>query len=641
MDPLRPHDPERIGPYRLRGRLGAGGMGEVYLASSPGGRELVVKVIRPELADAPNARRRFAREIAAAQRVGGFHTAQVVDAAPHGEPPWMVTEYIPGPSLQALVRESGPLPPERVRVLAAQLSEGLAAIHAAGLVHRDLKPGNVIMAADGARIIDFGVARMHDASVLTESGAVVGTYAFMSPEQVHSRAAGPSSDVFSLGSVLVFAATGHSPFAALTIPAIVLRIVNAEPDLGALPADLRGPAAACLAKDPAARPTAPDLLRWLSGSDGPAFVPPPPPPPPPPPVRTSDGGPAATRPGSVPRRRFLLAGLAGATAVAVPAVVLSMRASGAGADPGSGARSSPPAKVHAGVLENGHGAVVTDVAFGPDGRTLASGGADGPVLLWDVKTGARIRALEGHTYPVIAMLFGADGKTMITGAESVRTWDASTGRETGALATQGRTEYPAPLVSMALAPDGRHLATDGSDGDVILWDVASGERVRTYAGNANTSLAFTPDGRTLIGGGDQVQTWDVATGRLVRSFSPIAGTIDSIALSRDGRILAVSAADGPAVLCDLADEDMTRELTGMGNSSGPIAFGPDGGLLAVAPGGDQAGSEVISLWDVATGEVARTLRGHTGAVNALAFHPGGTALASGGEDRTVRLWDLT
>ncbi|RSN46636.1 serine/threonine-protein kinase [Actinomadura sp. WAC 06369] len=206
MDPLRPHDPPRVGAYRLRGRLGAGGMGEVYLAASPGGRDVVVKVIRPELADTADARRRFVREIAAAQRVGGFHTAQVVDAGPHDDPPWMVTEYIPGPSLRRLVLDGGPLPPDRVRALAAQLAEGLAAIHACGLVHRDLKPGNVIMAADGARIIDFGIARMADASVLTATGAVVGTYAFMSPEQVHSRAVGPPSDVFSLGGVLAFAA---------------------------------------------------------------------------------------------------------------------------------------------------------------------------------------------------------------------------------------------------------------------------------------------------------------------------------------------------------------------------------------------------------------------------------------------------
>ncbi|WP_165959071.1 serine/threonine-protein kinase [Actinomadura sp. KC345] len=639
MDPLRPHDPERIGSYRLRSRLGAGGMGEVFLAASPGGREVVVKVIRPELAGTASARRRFAREIAAAQRVGGFHTAQVVDAAPHAEPPWMVTEYIPGPSLQRLVRDAGPLSPENVRALAAQLAEGLSAIHACGLVHRDLKPGNVIMAGDGARIIDFGVARMEDASVLTESGGVVGTYAFMSPEQVNAGGVGPSSDVFSLGSVLAWAATGHSPFAAATIPAIVLRIVNAEPDLGGIPGDLRGVISACLAKDPAGRPTAPDVLGWLSGSDGAAFVPPPPAPSPPSRTEPSAGGSGTARPTPVPRRRFLLAGLAGVTAVAVPAVVVAVRDSGAEARPRTPA-PTPTMTIHEGVLANGHGAVVTDVAFTAKGDVLASGGADGPVLLWNVTTGARIRALEGHAYPLVAMIFSADGRTLTTGAEGVMTWDAATGRRTGTISTAGRSEHPVPIVAMALSPDGKYLATDASGGDAMLWDAATGGRVRTFTGDAGASLAFTPDGRALAGGGGSVRLWDVNTGATIRTFAGIKGRAHSVAVSPDGRILAGSSDTGPALLWDLATGRRIRELSGMGNSSGPMAFSPDSGFLATAPASDATMAGEISLWDVRTGEVARTLTGHSGDVNALAFHPGGKALASAGRDRTVRLWNL-
>ncbi|MFV2173585.1 WD40 repeat domain-containing serine/threonine protein kinase [Actinomadura sp. LOL_016] len=654
MDPLRPHDPRQIGPYRIRGRLGAGGMGEVYLAASPGGREVVVKVIRPELADTSSARRRFVREVAAAQRVGGFHTAQVVDAAPHADPPWMVTEYIPGPSLQGLVRERGPLAAERVRALAAQLSEGLAAIHACGLVHRDLKPGNVIMAEDGARIIDFGVARLDDASVLTASGAMVGTYAFMSPEQVHSRDVGPSSDVFSLGAVLTFAITGHSPFAAATVPAIVLRIVNLEPDLGAIPGELRGLVAACLAKDPAARPTAPELLRVLSGTEGRAFVPPasPVPPPaspvPPPaggaPTDAPAGGSGTTRPGSVPRRRVLLAGLAGATAVAVPAAVLAVRGRGADAGAGaapSGSESPRPAEKIASRVLTGHGAVVTDVAFSPDGTTLASGGADGPILLWDVVTGRRIRDLRGHAYPLVAMVYSADGTTMTTAAEGVQVWDVAAGRSTGSIDTRGRSEHPTPLFAMDISPDGRYMATDGPDGAPILWEVATGENVRSFPGDADASLAFTPDGRGLVGGGTMVRLWNAASGATVRTFDGLTGTAHSVAVGPDGRVLAASGADSPVVLWDVASGRKLRALTGTGNSSGPIAFSPDGRLLAVAAVPDAAGSEQVTLWDVATGEVDRTLSGHTSGVNAIAFHPGGTALASASEDRTVRLWGLT
>src|SRR5579872_4362299 len=212
MDPLQPGDPISVGSYRLLGRLGAGGMGQVFLGISPGGRKVAVKVIHPFHLRAPHFRERFAREIEAAQRVGGFHTAPVVDADPQGSPPWMVTAFIEGPSLQDAVDRDGPLPPGEVRALGAGLAEGLAAIHAAGLVHRDLKPGNVILAPDGPRIIDFGIARPALSSSLTTAGFVVGTVEYMSPEQARGEVAGPASDVFSLGMVLAFALTGRPPF---------------------------------------------------------------------------------------------------------------------------------------------------------------------------------------------------------------------------------------------------------------------------------------------------------------------------------------------------------------------------------------------------------------------------------------------
>ncbi|MBO2457850.1 serine/threonine-protein kinase [Actinomadura violacea] len=185
MRPLRPTDPRRIG------RLGSGGSGQVYLARSPGGRPVAVKVVHGHLAASERFRTRFAREAAAARRVGGFHTAQVVDLAPDADPPWLVTAYVPGPSLRDAVQEHGPLPPAMLTALGAGLAEGPAAVHAAGLVHRDLKPGNVVLAADGPRIIDFGIAHALDASELTASGAVLGTPAYMSPEQARAEAVGP------------------------------------------------------------------------------------------------------------------------------------------------------------------------------------------------------------------------------------------------------------------------------------------------------------------------------------------------------------------------------------------------------------------------------------------------------------------
>jgi Protein kinase domain len=256
MDSLRPGDPVTVGGYRLIGRLGAGGMGQVFLATSPGGRKVAVKRIHAEYANDPEFRGRFAREIEAARRVGGFHTAQVVDADPRADPPWMVTAYIPGPSLQAAVTAGGPLRLSEVRALGAGLAEGLAAIHACGLVHRDMKPSNVILADDGPRIIDFGIARTVDASGMTATGAVLGTFSYMSPEQVKGEHAGPASDVFSLGSTLAFAATGRSPFGCESIVTAVYRIVSEPPDLAGLPEGhgLRPLITACLAKNPADRP---------------------------------------------------------------------------------------------------------------------------------------------------------------------------------------------------------------------------------------------------------------------------------------------------------------------------------------------------------------------------------------------------
>ncbi|HLU96360.1 MAG TPA: serine/threonine-protein kinase [Thermobifida alba] len=262
--PLRNGDPARIGPYRLHSRLGGGGMGQVFLGRSRGGRWVAVKVVRPELADDPEFRRRFAAEVEAARRVGGFYTAPVVDADTEADPPWLAAAYIPGPSLQAAVTDHGPLPIESVVVLGTGLAEGLTAVHASGLVHRDLKPGNVILAADGPRLIDFGIARALDTTSHTRTSTVLGTAAYMSPEQARAEKVGPPSDVFSLGCVLTFAATGRSPFGEGPLHAVVYRVVHAEPDLSDLPAPLVAPITACLAKDPVERPSPQDLLADLT-----------------------------------------------------------------------------------------------------------------------------------------------------------------------------------------------------------------------------------------------------------------------------------------------------------------------------------------------------------------------------------------
>ncbi|HEY3687441.1 MAG TPA: serine/threonine-protein kinase [Streptosporangiaceae bacterium] len=277
-EPLGADDPRQVGSYRIDARLGAGGMGQVFLGRSPGGRRVAVKVVRPEFAGDPTFRARFAAEVAAARKVGGFHTAQVVDADTSAASPWLVTAYIPGRSLIEAVRADGPLDTAGLRTLGAGLAEGLAAIHRHGLVHRDLKPGNVIMAEDGPRIIDFGIARAADATAHTTVGVAIGTYAYMSPEQIRAEAgapAGPASDVFALGCVLAYAATGRTPFQAASIPALVHRVLNEPPDLGGVPSALLPLVGACLEKDPADRPGVAAVLAELSGVPAATVVGPP------------------------------------------------------------------------------------------------------------------------------------------------------------------------------------------------------------------------------------------------------------------------------------------------------------------------------------------------------------------------------
>ncbi|WEB42964.1 MFS transporter [Streptomyces yunnanensis] len=262
MDQLISSDPTHIGPYRLIARLGAGGMGLVYLGRSEVGRTVAVKVVQAEHAQHPEFRRRFAREVAAARKVGGSWTAAVLDADTEAAVPWVATQYIPGPDLTTVVaRDFGPLPEHSVRVLANRLALALEAVHGAGLIHRDLKPSNVLVTVDGPRVIDFGIARAMDSlagdSLHTRTGMLIGSPGFMSPEQVRGLELTPASDVFCLGAALVYAATGRLLFGATEtgLNAHLFRIAEEEPDLTGVPESLLDLVRTCLDKDPAARPT--------------------------------------------------------------------------------------------------------------------------------------------------------------------------------------------------------------------------------------------------------------------------------------------------------------------------------------------------------------------------------------------------
>ncbi|MFI1305713.1 protein kinase domain-containing protein [Streptomyces sioyaensis] len=267
-EPLSAGDPVVVGPYRLRARLGAGGMGQVYLGESGSGRRVAVKLVRAEIAKDPGFRRRFRREVELAMKAGGFWTAPVVDADPDAATPWVASQYVPGPSLAEQVAAHGPLDEAALRQLAAGLAEALQAFHGTGLVHRDLKPSNVLLLDDGPRVIDFGISKaLEDDSgtALTVTGTVLGTPAYMSPEQAVGREVGEPSDIFSLGSVLTFAATGRGPFGDGSTHALLFRVVHEPPVLSGLPPGVRPLIAACLSKEPAERPRAADIAAMALG----------------------------------------------------------------------------------------------------------------------------------------------------------------------------------------------------------------------------------------------------------------------------------------------------------------------------------------------------------------------------------------
>ena len=275
MQPLTSDDPAAIGGYRLEARLGSGGMGRVYLAFTPAGRPVALKVVRSDLGDDQDFRTRFGQEIQAARRVRGLYTAELIDADPAATPPWLVTAYVPGPSVEEVIDRDGPMPEAMVFRLVAGVAEALQAIHAAGVIHRDLKPSNVLLAQDGPRVIDFGIARALAAAPMTRTGASMGSPDYMSPEQILNRPITPAIDVFALGSLAAFAAVGRLPFGRGHITEVAHRVVQEPPDLAGCPAGLVTLIEACLQKEPQARPAPAQIIEFcvaraaLLGDSGP------------------------------------------------------------------------------------------------------------------------------------------------------------------------------------------------------------------------------------------------------------------------------------------------------------------------------------------------------------------------------------
>ncbi|MFD2792654.1 serine/threonine-protein kinase [Promicromonospora vindobonensis] len=264
IHPLEPSDPQELGGYQLLGRIGAGGMGVVYLAETRTGRKLALKAILKEFVQDPEFRTRFRREAAAAMKVRGRYLATLIDADPDGAQPWLAVEYVEGPALTAVVQAGGPLPEPDVRRVLAGVAEALRAVHQVGIVHRDLKPSNILIGQDGPFVIDFGIAQASDSTSLTRTGLKVGTPSFMAPEQIRGSVATPAADVWALGAVALYAATGQRAFGEGDTTVVYYRVVHEEPDLSACPAWLLPLVKACLDKDPEARPDLQEVLDFLN-----------------------------------------------------------------------------------------------------------------------------------------------------------------------------------------------------------------------------------------------------------------------------------------------------------------------------------------------------------------------------------------
>jgi Protein kinase domain/WD domain, G-beta repeat len=665
MDSLQPGDPASVGGYRLLRRLGAGGMGQVFLGESPGGRMVAVKLIHPAHAGTPHFRERFAREIQAARRVGGFHTAPVVDADPHADPPWMVTAYIEGPSLQDAVGRYGPMPPDGMRALGAGLAEGLAAIHTSGLVHRDLKPANVILAADGPRIIDFGIARAVDATTgLTTTGSVVGTIAYMSPEQIRGEPAGSASDVFALGCVLAFAATGRPPFNGDSAAAVMFRIVNQPPDLtGVTEPGLAGLIAACLAKTAAERPGVPAVLAAFTGRSvtlGTGFAPSAAPAAPPSAASARGDGPAtqthasgrgttgavaamggtATRAAHARRARRRPGRVIAAWVTAVVAVAAGVTVALAYGIPALTGRTalrvtdfrvSGPVPVGDRTLSTQVGAQFGGISFSPDGRLLAAG-SDGHAYLWNLTNGLRLATLDDPGDGAGAEAFSPGGKLLADGdsvLNRVYLWDTATGLRAATLTAPGS----GGIDGVAFSLDGQLLAAGDSSKHVYVWDVGTGQLTLTLANaSIDGGVAFSPNGRLLAaagvtGRGGLTYLWNTSTGKLVTTLhDPNSDGVNAVAFSPDGKVLATGDSNGSVYEFDTAtDLASTTGLTPPGQH-GPVnavTFSPDGTLLATADGNSHA-----YVWKTATDKIVGSYAGTGGwPVWGVAFSPNGKLLA--------------
>ncbi|MET7465365.1 protein kinase [Nonomuraea sp. NPDC005501] len=668
--PLRPGDPERIGAYRLVGVLGSGGQGVVYRGVRDGGGDVAVKVVHSHLNQDDDAVKGFLREVEAARRVAAFCTAAVLDMGTLGDRPYIVSEYVPGDTLQEVVRAEGPRGGGALDRLAISTLTALAAIHDAGIVHRDFKPGNVLMGPEGPIVIDFGIAKALDATTL--ASGPIGTPAYMSPEQFRGERVGAPSDLFSWAGTMVFAATGHPPFPGETVPAILNGVLSREPDLTGVPPRLTGPIQECLSKDPAARPTAPELLQRLISRTGdkaarPVTVPPPPG------IRAApDIREAATEP-SRPRtfsRRALIGGAAVTAAAAVSAfAVLGRR--GQAARPSPTWTPAPTASAGATPTPQPFGAPLTRpvaltgewgtaTALAAAGALVACGTGKGTVLAWDTAQAAATRLGDGGASVTSVACGERDGTPVVAsghGDGRMRLWSL-----TGESLADHRATDPVIGVTVAGRPVAVSQKYDGSKdlhSVVRLWDLTTGKQIGptiTDHFQGVDCLAFgTLGGKPVLVTGDgnnRIRVRRLSDGKVTGTFvTGEIGGVERLACGEiDGRTVLVSThQDATLRVYDLATGKRRERWTFSERSPddrgvAALAMGRSGDVpIAVAVHNPSGGDVLVRVWNLTDGDVIGSLGPGPGGpiLTATLAQATGLPVVTGvTEDRTLRTWNI-
>jgi WD40 repeat protein/serine/threonine protein kinase len=648
----------RLGHYEVTEVIGRGGMGVVLKAFDEKlHRVVAVKVMAPELATSATARKRFTREAQAAAAVCNEHVIDIHAVEEANGLPYLVMEYVSGMSLQERLDQAGPLEAREVLRIGIQVAIGLAAAHVQGLVHRDVKPANILLenGVERVKLTDFGLARAADDASLSQSGVVAGTPQYMAPEQAEGKAVDQRADLFSLGSVLYALCTGRVPFRASTTMAVLRRVCEDTPrpirEINpGVPDGLVETVARLHAKDPAERlQSAAEVAELLSQqlAQLQQLAQPPAPAPFP-------RGPHGSRSPLGRHRRWrwvaaavllVLGGLGFTEATGVTRLAATLIrvlrpdttpvVSGVPEGPAPAAQI-PPVPLGREVRRFlGHKDQVMAVAFSPNGRTALSGSEDGTARLWDLNTGKELRLFKGDSGQVVSVAFSPDGRRALScgrGDGTIRLWEVETGQEL--------RRFPGDL-AVAFSPDGRQ-GLSVNDRIIRLWDLDSGKEVRQLRGHTSevASAVFSSDGRRILSGGawdSRVRLWDVESGEMVARLSGHGrGYVRGVALSRDGRhALTATLHDHLVRLWDVAGEKELRRFQGHTGWVVAAAFSPDGRQALTA-----SYDQTVRLWDVETGKELCRFEGHAGPVLHAVFSPDGRQVLSGGDDGTVRLWDI-